>query len=731
MKRIVATLLWLISIVGIEGYGQEILLDRFYNYVQNQKYEEAFVLADSLKESSMEDSIAFDYYYILGSLLYHTNNIDSSYCCFNKVIQVADRMNNFDLKYVDAMMILIDSYYKAEDYSKVAKKARSVCKKDISLNYVYISSIYKYWIQSLLQLDRYFEAISICDKALELFGKDIDECIVYNFSKYQAFEYAKLYFEADSIHAVLQQQVPASKNKEWTTFLQESYARCKMNRSIDSEKIANNDLFFALLSSHNNQDIYEVIKNNLVYYPLDFSKKEDYKNWQYNQFYLGLYYEFAKDSIDNPAELYYDITLLSKGSLDYHIGKLYPVPCSWVDVRDNLTKEELAVEFPLLGNEILILGKEYTSPISITIDSLLINQLKYYFTSENSYKLYSDESSPAFDLWALLTPYLEGIKTIYVSPSNFYNNINYEAILLKEGKRVEDYWTIKRLISTADIKESKTRNINKYHTASIYGGMDYDASVEVIKKEVQIYKHNNYEDWGLTRGLSEEERGGSFSPLEGALFESKAINDILESNNIQTSCYLGAKANEESIKNQSECSSDILHIATHGFALNGKSSNIPHLVQPFVLDTIMNSEYESSMSRSGLVFSGGNRVWQGNPSIDSIEDGILTSKEIAALDLTDTKLVVLSACESGLGDMSNFSGTVWGIQHAFRLAGVDYIMASLWRVDDTATSLLMTAFYKNLLEGEEIHVALKHAKQHLQKNGFDDPYYWASFYILD
>ena len=141
MIIIVLILLLLISTTGIEAYGQVPHLDRFYNYVQNQKYEEAFVLADSLKESSMADSIAFDYYYILGSLLYHTNNTDSAYCCFNKAIQSADRMNNFDLKYVDAMSILIDSYYKAEDYSQVAKKARSLCKKKIAFNYEYINGI--------------------------------------------------------------------------------------------------------------------------------------------------------------------------------------------------------------------------------------------------------------------------------------------------------------------------------------------------------------------------------------------------------------------------------------------------------------------------------------------------------------------------------------------------------------------------------------------------------------
>ena len=123
-------------------------------------------------------------------------------------------------------------------------------------------------------------------------------------------------------------------------------------------------------------------------------------------------------------------------------------------------------------------------------------------------------------------------------------------------------------------------------------------------------------------------------------------------------------------------------------------------------------------------------AWRGNIISPDIEDGVLTAEEIANLHLENTELVVLSACESGLGDLS--SDGVMGIQRAFKNAGVQTLIMSLWKVDDDATKLLMTEFYGNLLAGESKRQAFEKAKETVRKDArYSNPHYWAAFIMLD
>ena len=131
-----------------------------------------------------------------------------------------------------------------------------------------------------------------------------------------------------------------------------------------------------------------------------------------------------------------------------------------------------------------------------------------------------------------------------------------------------------------------------------------------------------------------------------------------------------------------------------------------------------------------MFFAGANRYWcndtlQLAPYAD---DGILRSAEIATLNLADCSLVVLSACETGLG-YSNSSEGVYGLQRAFKLAGAKQILMSLWAVDDRATDMLMTGFYQGLLRGEDADEALRKSKIHLRKM-YPSPEDWGAFVLL-
>lgn len=132
---------------------------------------------------------------------------------------------------------------------------------------------------------------------------------------------------------------------------------------------------------------------------------------------------------------------------------------------------------------------------------------------------------------------------------------------------------------------------------------------------------------------------------------------------------------------------------------------------------------------AGLMLAGGNNKWLGKFDLTNVEDGILTADEISQMDLSDTKLVVLSACETAKGKMDPVDG-IYGLQRAFKIAGVRTIIMSLWKVQDEATYDLMTHFYTYLSNGIERHEALWKAMM-IIKEKYKDPYYWASFIMLD
>ncbi|MDR1181875.1 MAG: CHAT domain-containing protein [Bacteroidales bacterium] len=126
---------------------------------------------------------------------------------------------------------------------------------------------------------------------------------------------------------------------------------------------------------------------------------------------------------------------------------------------------------------------------------------------------------------------------------------------------------------------------------------------------------------------------------------------------------------------------------------------------------------------------GADRAWTNENLIPNIEDGVLTAEEISQLNLSKTKLVVLSACETGLGEVQNSEG-VFGLQRAFKLAGVETLVMSLWKVDDGATKDFMITFYQNLMIGKSKLLSFKTAQNFVRKK-YQNPYYWAAFVMMD
>ncbi len=129
-----------------------------------------------------------------------------------------------------------------------------------------------------------------------------------------------------------------------------------------------------------------------------------------------------------------------------------------------------------------------------------------------------------------------------------------------------------------------------------------------------------------------------------------------------------------------------------------------------------------------MALSGANNAWKGKP-IKGVEDGILTSYEVSNMYLPNTKLAVLSACETGLGDIQGSEG-VYGLQRAFKMAGVENLVMSLWKVDDAATSEFMQEFYKNLFTKQTISTAFYNAQTIMKNKYRNDPYRWAAWVLI-
>jgi CHAT domain-containing protein len=179
---------------------------------------------------------------------------------------------------------------------------------------------------------------------------------------------------------------------------------------------------------------------------------------------------------------------------------------------------------------------------------------------------------------------------------------------------------------------------------------------------------------------------------------------------------------EERFK-ENKTSPSLIHIATHGFSFPAPDKDKEY--------TLFENSFIHNLNplfRSGLLFSGANRTWSGAKPIEGVEDGILTAYEVSNLNLSNTKLVVLSACETGLGELKGNEG-VYGLQRAFKMAGVKYIVMSLWQVPDAQTVELMDYFYKELLSGKTVRKAFTLAQNNMKLKY--DPYYWAAFVLVE
>ena len=396
------------------------------------------------------------------------------------------------------------------------------------------------------------------------------------------------------------------------------------------------------------------------------------------------------------------------------------------NINNSITDDEFIIQFTdgeyFITNEdktpnlsyytVYLMGKKTAVPLyyficpKYQVDSILDikDSPELFYTN-----LYSSDTSEK--LYHLFFEKLEhlfnGAHTIYYSTCNKLSYLNFDLFRDKTGIPLNEKYKMIRISSVYEISAVKQRNFIDFKNIAIFGNIDYGASPD------EMFSSENYV---VTRDTK-------FRKLSGTKTEIDNVSSIFKKHHFSVKTYEQKAANEKAFKLLSGNSPDILHIATHGFYLEDDSD------KPFSQSVNTYSQKESAMALSGLALSGANNAWKGNFDLPNVEDGILTAYEISQLDLSNTKLVVLSACETARGRIFPVDG-VFGLQRAFKQAGAGSILMSLWKVDDNATATFMEYFYKFLFETNDRHEALKMAQDEVKKQ-YPDPYYWAAWVMLD
>ena len=346
------------------------------------------------------------------------------------------------------------------------------------------------------------------------------------------------------------------------------------------------------------------------------------------------------------------------------------------------------------------------------IDSLGIVRPDMYYSED-----YSEDILKL--LWEPLKENVSEGATIYYVPSQLLFQTSLESLSLLDGSVLGSHYHFVRLSSARELVKMKSTRGRGYksNTAVLYGGLQYYLEDSAMVEEAKKYDLSN-----LLALRGEIARGDSeFHELQGTKEEILKIEDLLKKNKWQVTSYMGKSGTEESFLNMHGKSPKSLHLATHGFYYTpNRAENVDYL-----------KGYTDAMSLSGLVLSGGNAAWLGKPLPKGVLGGILSANDIARLDLSNTDMVVLSACQTGQGKAT--SEGLYGLQRAFKKAGVGTIVMSLWSVSDKTTSEFMTTFYERLADTHNAwnkRKAFEEAKEIIRKK-HPNPFHWAAFVMLD
>lgn len=393
---------------------------------------------------------------------------------------------------------------------------------------------------------------------------------------------------------------------------------------------------------------------------------------------------------------------------------------TWKDVQSVLKDQEAALEIIRIKKRyipdsvmyvaLIVKKTSVSSPEMVILKDGKRLEKRYFNYYRNAIKFAVGDERSFEEFWKPVDDHLDNMEQVFASTDGIFNKININTLWnTKIEKYVIDEYNVRNISNTKEIVQKTTRAEGLNNTAEVFGNPDFNLSLADVQ------------DNSATRTRASEFGFSDEIPdLPGTKVEVNKLSELLAQKQWETNLYLREDANEKKIKDINP--PKLLHVATHGFF----KSDV-EFEQNENYDNGFNHVEKNPLFRSGLLLAGSAKSSNISNSFDE-EDGVLTAYEAMNLNLDNTELVVLSACETGIGEVRNGEG-VYGLQRSFMVAGAKSVIMSLWQVDDNTTQELMINFYRNWLSGKDKFESFKLAQREL-KAEYADPFHWGAFIIL-
>lgn len=443
----------------------------------------------------------------------------------------------------------------------------------------------------------------------------------------------------------------------------------------------------------------------------DVQLKATYQEWIQTKENLLLYYSYSKTQLQelniNLSEIETKANQLEKelNRMSTAFAQSNKLPDTRLaDVKSKLGSGDAAIEiigYPAFERSFtdkknyafLIVSPEEVHPDVVVIENGQDLDSRYAKAYLNMIRIKTTDRITYDKFWKPVDDKLQGKNNVHLSLDGIYFQVNIGALQRPDGSFVSDVFDLHLYTSTRDLVKVKSGTAGA--------------------KKATFFGFPNYGSEGL------------LTPLPGTKAEVDAVSQITKGKGFATTTFLQDHATEENFKNIA--SPSLLHIATHGFFLPESEATGEK-----VFGVEVSEAKDNPLLRSGLMLANAEQTMGSTAEgaeVNTTNNGILTAYEVINLDLKNTDLVVLSACETGLGEIKSGEG-VYGLQRAFQVAGAETVIMSLWKVSDEATKELMMSFYQNWMGGKPKEEAFFAAQQSLRKS-FPEPYYWGAFVMLN
>lgn len=738
-----------------------------------------------LKSNNLENSeIAVSFWLSYANYCFKIRNYLDAIFYYKKSLFIQENsLAKNPYLYYSSFLGISRSYLYLKDFENAEinlKKVKEIIDNNLNLNEFVIGDYFSSLAEFNFLKDNLLDAKSAYKQALKYYGKKFENNNIFSFYNIlcdyliennadKTIETLNSFLKLNDDGRIYAQQAIYLLNYSKGNF---DLAKKELINLLNKIKEENSS-FFHLLSSDEKNNLYnsfiykfEFLNNFLIDNDVSFLKEY----LEYRFYIKTVLFSNSINSIEkniskrelldelknNTVEINKELENNIKGEIyvkelknkNREIEKLLLSETTPVDIPtlneldEKITKDEAYVEIIRINKQKdkLIakaseIGDFFTNSISYGAIIIKKNKIPKFIIIDDSNKLESQfvlnfktsiinkhEDKESYQLlFEKIDNELNNIKKVYLVTDGVYNSINIESIYNPIRKQyLIDYLKIQPIQNVKTIIDGKKElKVGSTTKSVLFGNPDFDLLMSDAKSN----------DFALERGedntiIDEIKSSIKIGRLNGTQKEIETLNAILKNSKSNVELFSKSTATEDNLKKTQ--SPDILHIATHGYFL---SNNDTSKIKKSIADMFNENYKNDSYLKSGLLFASAQNSLNTKQPL-SKNNGVLTAEEVKSLNLKNTELVVLSACETGLGDNLVGQGVI-GLQRAFMIAGAKSVIMSLWSVSDDKTQELMTLFYTNWINNNMNKEEALHKAKLEMKKLYPQPYYWAGFVLLE